>query len=379
MRIVSVVTLFTPDGAYGGPTRVALNQVRALRDAGHEVELAAAALGYGAERPSVVDGVRVRLFPARRAVPRTGFAGLASPGLQRWLTGALPTADVVHVHLARDFVTLPAVRRARRSGTPYVVQTHGMIDASSHPLALPLDAAWTRPALRHAASVLYLTGRERRDLRAVAGQDLPFVELANGIDIPPRRDRDTPPEVLFLARLAPRKRPTAFVRAAQQLAARHPTVMFTLVGPDEGEGDAVRGLLALDDAGGRIRWEGALPLDTSRERVARATVSVLPSVDEPFPMSVIEAMAAGVPVVVTTTCGLAGHITRSGAGVVAGQSVDELVGAVERLLADPTAARQAGDAGRRMCEQELSMAAVVSTLGGVYGAAVARPAAPTRT
>ncbi|ROS22979.1 glycosyltransferase [Cellulomonas sp. PhB150] len=370
MRIVSVVTLFTPDGAYGGPTRVALNQARALRAAGHEVELAAAATGYDGPLPRVVDGIDVRLFPARRILPGTGFAGLASPALQRWLARALPGADVAHVHLARDLITLPAVRRARRVGTPYVLQTHGMIDASSHPLAAPLDALWTRPALHHASHVLHLTERERRDLTGIAGRALPFVELSNGIDVPPASVPASPPEVLFLARLAERKRPTVFVRAAQRLAPAHPDTAFTLVGPDEGEGEAVRALLADDDADGRIRWTGALPLDATQDRVARATVSVLPSVDEPFPMSVIEAMAAGVPVVVTDTCGLASRVERAGAGVVVGPDVDALVAAVGRLLDDPAAARAAGDAGRALCADELSMRAVLTTLEEVYRASV---------
>ena len=48
--------------------------------------------------------------------------------------------DVVHVHVARDFVTLPAATIARRAGVPYVLQPHGMIDPSDHALARPLDA-----------------------------------------------------------------------------------------------------------------------------------------------------------------------------------------------------------------------------------------------
>ena len=81
MKIIHVVTLFTPDGAFGGPTRVAVNQTRELRTRGHDVTLAGAALGYGETLPKAIDGVPVRLFPARRVVPRTGFAGLTSPGL----------------------------------------------------------------------------------------------------------------------------------------------------------------------------------------------------------------------------------------------------------------------------------------------------------
>lgn len=379
MRIVSVVTLFTPQGAYGGPTRVALNQAAALRDAGHEVRLAGAALGY-LRPPREVDGVEVDLFAARRLLPGTGFAGLTSPGLQRWVRSALRDADVVHVHLARDLVTLPVARAARRTGVPYVLQTHGMVDPSHHPLARPLDALATRGVLRDAAAVLHLTSHEARGLEAVARTALPLVELVNGVPSPRARpgSREGGREVLFLARLAPRKRPALFVAAAQRLAPHHPDVRFTLVGPDEGEGEAVRRAIASDDAGGRIRWEGPLPLDETAARVARASVSVLPSVDEPFPMSVIEAMAAGVPVVVTDTCGLAGRIARAGAGEVAGPDEQSLVDAVERLLGDVDRAGAAGEAGQRLTREELSIEAVRARLEAVYAdAAGARVRART--
>lgn len=365
MRVLSVVTLFTPDGAYGGPTTVALDQAKALRAAGHDVILAGSATGYGTI-PDSVGGQPVRLFRAVRAVPGAGFAGLASPGLARWLRRAVRGADVVHVHLARDLVTLPAARLAQRAGVPYVVQTHGMIDATDRLLARPLDAVLTRPALRGASAILHLTARERRDLAGVAGEGLPFVELPNGVEPQVPAPSADPPEVLYLARLAARKRPTTFVAAAQRLARRHPTVRFTLVGPDEGEGDAVRGLLATDDAGGRISWNGPLPIELARQRAATAAVSVLPSVDEPFPMSALEAMARGVPVVVTESCGLASRVRQWGAGAVVGTSVDDLVAGIDALL-DPARRADAGAAAHALCTTELSLERVADGLAAVYG------------
>src|SRR5664279_4562699 len=94
VKIIHVVTLFTPDGAFGGPTRVAINQTRELRRRGHDVTLAGAALGFGPNLPSTVDGVPVRLFRARRVVPRSGFAGLTSLALLRWLRAECRSTDL---------------------------------------------------------------------------------------------------------------------------------------------------------------------------------------------------------------------------------------------------------------------------------------------
>ena len=68
MRVLQVVSLVSPQGEYGGPTRVALAQCRALRDAGHDVVLAAGSWGYDPV-PREVDGVRVRLFHAVAPMP----------------------------------------------------------------------------------------------------------------------------------------------------------------------------------------------------------------------------------------------------------------------------------------------------------------------
>ncbi len=367
MRILSVVTLISPDGAYGGPVRVAVNQARALIEAGHQVTVAAATRGF-ASPPTTIDGVDVRLFPARTILPGTGFAGLGAPALTRWVRHHLDQVDVVHLHLARDLVTLPVAAAVRSAGVPYFVQTHGMIDPSSNPLAAPLDAALTRRILRDAAGVFYLTNHERDQLRLVAG-DLTFHHLANGV---PEADQapaaPVPAEVLYLARLAPRKRPVEFVQAASALAARFPDVRFRLVGPDEGEGAAVQA--AIQASAADVAWEGALSPEESLARMAKASVYVLPSVAEPYPMSVLEAMSIGRPVVITSQCGLADFVADHDAGRVSEPDVTALVEAISELLLDPAAADRCGRNGRDAVRSELTMTVIADQLAAHYRAAV---------
>ena len=88
---------------------------------------------------------------------------------------------------------------------------------------------------------------------------------------------------------------------------------FTLVGPDEGEGPALRAAL---DGESQISWEGALAPGAIPRRMAAASVYVLPSVREPYPMSVLEAMSVGLPVVVSADCGLAPLVERTHCGIV---------------------------------------------------------------
>ena len=368
MRILVLVTLISPTGEYGGPVRVALNQAAALAARGHDVLVAGGQRGWGAAPPMVVEGVRTTLFPVRTLLPGAGFAGLAAPGLLRALPALTREVDQVHVHVARDLVTLPAVAWLRRHGIPYVLQTHGMIDPSANPLSIPLDALVTRRALRGARRVFYLTPRERKDLERVAGPQLHLEELPNGVPVSPLAAGHARNEVLYLARLAVRKRPLIFVEMARRLLDRFPTTEFRLVGPDGGEGPAVRSaLVAADDE--RISWEGPLEPALTIGRMRRAAVYVLPSVDEPYPMSVLEAMASGLPVVITETCGLAGLVRACGGGLVVDESLDALTEAVASLLADPEASLRMGTAGRDHVQRHLSMTAIAEQLEAAYRAA----------
>lgn len=368
-RIAHVVTLFSPDGAYGGPTRVAVNQAKALIERGHQVTLLGGARGFE-QIPRTYDGVPARLFPVAHLVPGSGFAGLFSAGLIAYLTRHARDFDVIHVHMARDLITLPAAFIARRRGVPFVAQTHGMIDGSSRLLARPLDRMLTRPLLASAESVLHLTAREATGLREVAGiRDLGLEMLPNGVPaaepIPsgPRARVD----VLFLARLHERKRPAVFVEAANLLAEQFPSVTFSLVGPDEGEGPAVRDLArTLDPEGQRIRLEGSLEPHETLERMRQSSIYVLPSANEPFPMSVLEAMSVGLPVVVNDDCGLSSDIRTADAGVVVDGTAKSVAGAISSLLNDEGRRKAVGDNARRLASESFSMGFIAERLEDIY-------------
>lgn len=371
MRILHVVTLVSPRGEFGGPVRVAVEQLTELNRRGHETVLLGAARGWDST-PSDVEGVRASLHRAIQVLPGLGFSGMVAPGELRAARRLLGTADVVHVHLARDLVTLPVARWALARGLPLVVQGHGMIDPSGSPLARPLDALATRPVLRWADAVLALTSTEEQHVEAVAGRPLTNVKrLVNGLKPMPAPEADHPDgPVLFLARLQERKRPEVFVEAAAQIIAARPSTRFEIVGPDEGMRDVVDARIAQLGITANVSVRDAVSSEEAQTIMRRASVYVLPSVNEPFPVSVLEAMRAALPVVLTETCGLSPHVQRAGAGVVTDGSADAIAHAVLGYLDDHSARRDAGRAGRTLVETEFSIAAVVDELESIYSEAV---------
>ncbi len=363
MRILQVVGLLSPDGAFGGPARVALNQCVELVRRGHDVTLAAATRGYSVP-PTELNGVPVRLFETRTVLPGAGFPGVSAPGMAKWFLDNSAEFDVVHVHFGRHLVVMPLALAARRRRIPYVLQTHGMVIPSHHPLAGPLDAAWTRKLLRDANAILHLTKQESEQLEQVARAPLRLIELGNGVpDYPVAHPRPGPPEVLFVARMHQRKRPLVFVDMAKLLLADGIDARFTLVGPDEGEGAKLRAAI---DGEPSISWEGAVNSDEIPTRMARASIYVLPAVREPYPMTVLESMAVGLPVVVAADCGLAGMVSRARCGIVTEGRAPEFASAVKLLLADRDLARTMGRRARETAFEEFSMRAIVDRLLAVY-------------
>lgn len=364
MRILQVVTYISPDGAYGGPTRVALGQAEALASRGHEVTVIA---GSPSDRPSrtEVDGYVLHTFPAKKLARRLGFAGLFSPRMIQHLRKG-PSWDVAHIHLARDLVTLPAARILHRQRIPYVIQTHGMIDHSTRVLAHLLDAGVTGGVLRNASVGFTLTPHETLDLEAVQPR-VTTLQINNGVKLqplPPYADRA--PLVLFLARLHPRKRALAFVEMARLLSLRLPDARFVIAGPDEGDGDAVQAAIANSGMGERLRWVGAVSPDQTAETMRSASVYVLPSQAEVFPMAMLEAFREGTPVVTTADVGIAAKCQEYGAAILTDGTPEALASATLSIMTDPEVASALRTGAQRFVSDELDIGEIVQTLEREY-------------
>lgn len=367
MRVLHVVSVFSSDGSSGGPVQVARAHLAALTAAGVSVDLVGAAAK--AERRKF-GGPRVRLFPLWN-LPLLGTAGTFSPRLLLWLLRNARNYDVVHVHLSRDLVTLPAALVAVRRA-PLVIQTHGMVDSSDKPLAKIVDKLATVRVLRSAKRVLALTSVECADLEIVAGRLNSIDILGNSVEFPSievARVTD-PPEIVFLARLHQRKRPELFTRMAVELLRRGYSANFHLVGPDEGAlADAMR-WVSDSGYGAHVVWEGAIDRSEVFDRLSRAYLYVLPAEREPFGLTVVEALAVGTPVVLADDAALAPTIVAADCGSVFDGSVEALSSVVSSYLDDPCKrARQASKA-RTTAASQFSDGDVATRLGTIYAKAI---------
>lgn len=368
MRIAHVVTYSSEDGAFGGPTRVALGQAQAQAEQGHEVIVFAGAPREEASK-RIENGVTIHTFPIRRILPFGRFATLWARGLRSALVTHAKTADIVHIHICRDLVTLPAALAMRKIGTPYVVQPHGMIRPTKKLLAKALDGVATRRALAGARVWLTLTEDESLELRDLATPRR-IRQIKNGIHLNDAIElKDRPDLVLFLARLQERKRPLTFVEVAKLLGPKMPTTKFVIAGPDEGEGESVQRAIEAAELNGRLEWIGAVRPSDTRDLMASARVYVLPSLNEVFPMTILEAFSVGTPVVATSSLGIAETCRKYNAAIITDGSAEALADAVFSAHRQGHLAASLRQGAFQYIAQELSMTQVVLDLLNEYTAA----------
>jgi glycosyltransferase involved in cell wall biosynthesis len=355
---------------------VAIAQTAELARLGHDVHFFA---GWDGLALLEIPGVTVKLFRTRRVLPG-GFSGLISPALLRHLKTS-GHYDAVHVHLSRDLVTAPSARLAIRLGFKLVTQTHGMVMPDIRIKSRIFDRVWTRAVLTHASARLALTHAERSGVRQVVGNDATVELIANGIQSHAPVGRvvaTTPPEVIFLARLHPRKRVMTFARSVRQLVRTGVLANFRVIGPDEGDLSELLAFIQSEDLTDNLAYEGTISSGAAPGRLSGAAVYVLPSFGEIFPMTVLEALSVGTPVVLTEDCGISPLLKSLDAAVVVSGSEQSLTEAIAHLLTDFTRADQLAANGLAAIQSVFSIGAVARELEAIYFRGTEVAQAPTR-
>jgi glycosyltransferase involved in cell wall biosynthesis len=255
-----------------------------------------------------------------------------------------------------------------------------MVQPRAHTKARVFDLALL-PLLRRCAAVLVLTDDEQEQMRRQLGPSARIVRLGNGITAgtgsggrPPviragSADGGAGPErpvVVFLARLHPRKRAKAFAEAARLLADEGIAAEFRVHGPDEGSLTELLAYIDEHQLADTVSYGGPVAPDDVRPLLRTASVYVLPSVGEIFPISLLEAMAEGVPTVTTDDSGIAGLLRERGAAVITDGSPEELAAGIRSLLTDGDHWATVRAAALELIAGEFAADAVAARLAGIY-------------
>ncbi|MEY9856028.1 glycosyltransferase involved in cell wall biosynthesis [Catenulispora sp. GAS73] len=335
-RVVQVTPNYPPQ--LGGVERVVQILATRLADRNDVSVVTTDNKADGAPRRAVeAGGVKVRRHRAL-TVAHTSLA----PGMFGSLL-RIPRGTVIHLHCATAVVPEQVWLSARMRGLKYILHFHMEVDASG-PLGRLLPYYKTHlfgRVVRGAAGVIVLTDSQRGFLAERYGVDPAKVYVVpNGVAeeyfLPPRTPNPEqaaasgpePLRLLFVGRLGAQKN---VARLLDALALVTEPVRLRLVGDGELRADLVARAtrLGLDD---RVEFAGRKHGDDLIKEYAAAELFVLPSDREGMALVVLEAMAAGLPVLATA---VPGNIeTIEGAGVLVEPTPRALAAAIDSLARD---------------------------------------------
>jgi glycosyltransferase involved in cell wall biosynthesis len=363
--IVKIVHLVI-GGEIAGGQIVALRLANAAHEVGHEVVFVSPAPGAFVDRAES-EGFHVHVVPLGGALDLRAIARLRRV-LKR------ERVDVLHTH---THFSLNVVGRlaARTAGVRVVSHMH--IENAFRPgrLARASQVALDDMTARLCHWIVAVSDATRDALVAQGYPPARTLTVHNGIEA---RDRARPvtlepkppgPVLLQVGRLCDVKGQRELIASLPLLARDDVTLL--IAGEDLEAGGEYRNALERQadglGLGDRVRFLGRR--DDVPALLAAADVLVLPSSIEGLPLVVLEAMAAGVPVVATSVGGTPEAVVDGETGLlVPPGDVHALARALGELLGDPEQARRLGEAGRRRAREHFGADAAARRILGLYEA-----------
>ena len=320
------------------------------------------------------DAVYVSTHRNGSAVDKAAIAGGAGMDLvARLATGRVA---LLHAHLAsyasfwrKALLLLPA----RLLGVPYILHLHGGAFVEFYGRQPALAQRFIRGTFADAARVIALSEEWRDALLAIEPR-MRIDVIPNPVEVPAWQAslERRPPTVLFLGMLLERKGVADLLRAWPAVLAAVPDAQLVLAGA--GEVDAARAMASELGIASSVRIEGWVEGETKERLLRRAWVLALPSHVEALPMAVLEALAAGVPVVATRVGGVPALVEDGRHGrLVAARDVPALSAALAQVLRDAAGRRALGHAARERAVGEFSSELIVPRIEALW-----RELAPAR-
>lgn len=350
MRILLVIPYFYPAWTYGGPIKVAYDVSRELVKRGHKVTVYTSngnnSYSRIDSRIKEVDGIQVHYFRNVSAITAREMKLFITPSMIRTVKRDIQRFDIVHLHEYRSFQNVVAHRYARKYVVPYILQAHGSLPRimAKQRLKLIYDVFFGYRLLRDASKVVALSQTEALQYRGMGVPEEKIEVIPNGIDL--SEYGDLPPKgafkkkfgidddekiVLYLGRIHKIKGIDILVKAFAKVIEKLDDVRLVVVGPDDGylgELEALTKALKIED---NVLISGPSYGKDKLEAYVDADVYVLPSRYETFPMTVLEAMACGTPIILSENCGIS-EVVRNKVGLVVKPNSNHLCEALLKML-----------------------------------------------
>lgn len=277
--------------------------------------------------------------------------------------------DILHSHFANQ-PTFTNMLMSKLSSTPYTFTAHAF------DIFIATDARALEERAKNASAVLTVSHYNKdyiRSLTKIEEEKIhvirPCIDTNNLKDVKREEENHS---IITVARLVEKKGIKYAILAVQKLIRDYPKIQYRIVGsgPLEKELNIMVKTLGLDEY---VKFLGSLDDESLNRELGRASVFVLPCIKarngdmDGLPLSAMEAMAVGIPVISTNISGIPELIENGREGfLVEPESEDQLAGAIRKLLDNKALRNEMGKNGKKKIEKDYNIHKEVKKLIGVW-------------
>ena len=379
LRVLHVIPSLS--SVHGGPTRAMHQILQAM--AGTDIVMDIATTdddGYGKRIDPIVMAASAKSAPIFYFRKVLEFYKVA-PRFAFWLWRHARDYDVIHIHALFSFLSVMAAAIALLRRVPYILRPLGTLStygvAQRRPFLKRASITLIEgPLLRHAAFIHFTSALERHEAELLS---IPFrsIVIPLAVEIRPASfplrsesnswSADQPFTALYLSRLDPKKNVEGLLHALRIVVEILPSVRLVIAGNGDDHYVAKLRQLACDlGISSAVVWAGYVAGDAKAALLRDAHLFVLPSYSENFGIAVAEALAVGLPCVVSTGVAISSDISEYGAGTVVSTEPDSIASAIVHLLSNVSVRQLAADNALRLAHERFSNEVMCSRLSALY-------------
>lgn len=372
MRILNICAY---TWAIGGPARIIYDHTSEVILQGHSVDILSP-MTPGEKLYPVPEGAR--LIPCARTTPVSNFYREFSLEMYQFLKAHIHEYDVIHMHGIWHFGSLAPFLIPNKAVK--VITIHGLLDkwAVAHSKwKKQLVTALYQKRLLGKADLIQInnTDEEEDVIRYLGYRPANMVIVPNGMklseysQLPPKgifrsrhQIREDQQMILFMGRLNIKKGLDLLLPAFLEIKNQLPGAILVLAGPDDGYKQETEDFIRKNNLGERVRLVGMLTDTAKKEALSDTDMFVLPSYSEGFSIAVLEAMASGVPALVSDRVGFGDYIRRYDAAYLTPLNSEGVAKGFLKILQDKAYAQNLANRAYRMVSENFDIHVVANQL-----------------
>ena len=382
MKVLQVVPSLAPE--WGGPVKVVNELAGALEAIGVSSEIISAQGRRVGNPETVTNDIPIHLFETG---PLARLWTAHTPGLKKTLVRKIPDFDLVHIQELWHYPGYIASKIARSRNVPYIVTIHGELNEwNLQQKRLKKQIYMTaiqRGILQKSAALHAITQAESDRIRQLE-IETPVAMIPNGIhteefeNLPDRSqfvsrypELENRMIVLFLGRIQQKKGLDILAQAFGNLARTRDDVRLVVAGPDEDNTlTEVKTILKSHGALEKAVFPGMLTGEQKLEALSAADIFALTSYSEGFSVALLEALSAGLPLVITDECNFP-EVGDSRAGFVVRPNDSVIASALVSLLDSADLRREMSENARRLVRSNYTWERIAEKMFTLYGNVIA--------